>query len=53
MIDIGLADFPCTDCGTFPSVGWVISESIEDGIETLTGYSVCESHIPEGLEVSA
>lgn len=48
--DIGLADYPCEVCGRYPSVGEVASESIEDGVETVTGYSVCEEHIPPGLE---
>ena len=50
VVDIGLADFPCHDCGAFPSVGWCVREDIEDGIETLTGYSVCEAHVPAGFE---
>lgn len=44
-----IRDFPCRECGQ-PSVGWCVSETEEDGMETLTGWSCCEAHIPEGLE---
>lgn len=45
-----LADFPCEVCSA-PSVGWMVTEDVAaNGDDLYDCVSVCESHIPEGLE---